>query len=252
MPVRLFLFLAVLLAAGSDVPGAERLVVGLDRHYHQETRDGKSYHYAWEDTQPSGYSELQKLIEALGAATISVPRAASKETLAAIDVYLLVTPGTPTTDPATKPLDDEAIEAIVAWVKAGGVLVLLNNDKDHAEFTQTNKLANRFGITFNQDVRFGLGADPKRLQMHTFPDHPFFQGVNKLHMRSICTLSVEPPAEVVYRFEGDAIMAVCAHGKGTVFALGDPWGYNEYIGFFDNRTALANVFGWLLKRAKTN
>jgi hypothetical protein len=227
-----------------------RPVVGLDRYYHREARDGRPYHYAWDDTTAAGYSELQRLLEGLGAATTSVTEPATQETLAGLSIYLLVTPGTPTTDPATKPLDDKAVEAIASWVEAGGVLILLNNSKGYAEFDHTNKLAERFGIHFNEDVRFGLDADPQKLQMHTFPDHPFFQGVNKLHMRSVGTLSVEPPAEVVYRFQGDTIMALCRHGKGTVFALGDPWGYNEYIDFFDNRTALTNVFRSLLARAE--
>jgi unsaturated rhamnogalacturonyl hydrolase len=45
-------------------------------------------------------------------------------------------------------------------------------------------------------------------------------------------------------------MAVCSHGKGMVFALGDPWGYNEYIDAFDNRVGLTNVFRWLLSRTQ--
>ncbi len=234
-------------ALANDAHG-RRPVVALDRHYHRETRDGNPYHYAWEDTLPSGYSELQKVIEALGAKTVSLTEPASAKTLSDVDVYMLVAPGTPDMDPSVKQLDDGAIEAIVAWVKAGGVLVLLNNDKDHAEFEHMNKLAERFGIGFNEDVRFGVGADPTKLQMHSFPEHSLFRGVKKLHMRSICTLSVREPAEVVYRFQGDDIMATCRRGKGTVFALGDPWGYNEYIGFFDNRTGLRNLFGWLLSR----
>lgn len=250
MPSRHFLLLAVLLAMAPQSRGDGRPVVGLDRYYHHEMRNGKPYHYAWEDTEASGYSELQKLIEGLGAVTTSLTQPASKKTLSDLDIYMLVTPGTPEGAPPPNYLDASAIDAIVAWVQAGGVLMLLNNDKDHAEFTHTNRLAQRFGITFNGDVRFGLKADPRKLQMHTFPAHPFFQGVSKLHMRSVSTLTVKPPAEVVYRYEGDAIMAVSSYGKGTVFALGDPWGYNEYIDYFDNRTALKNVFGWLLTRAK--
>jgi len=248
MQLRFLPLLTLLAAFTTGLQAAERPVVGLDRYYHHETRNGRPYHYAWEDTAPSGYSKLQELIEKLGAKTTSIAQPASAEMLANVDIYLLVTPGTPTDDPATRPLDDAARQAIVAWVKSGGVLVLLNNDKDHAEFANTNRLAQQFGITFHEDVRFGLKADPKRLQMHSFPDHPFFQGVSKLHMRSVCTLSVRPPAEVVYRFQGDEIMALCRYGQGTVFALGDPWGYNEYIDFFDNRTALSNVFRELLAR----
>ena len=237
-------------AALLEAAEAKKVVVALDRCYNHETRKGKPYHYAWEDTTSAGYSELQKLLQNLGAKTISLNKPASRETLAGVDIYMIVNPNTRDKVPDPMFIEDDAIEAIVAWVKAGGVLVLFNNDKAHAEFEHMNQLASRFGITFNQDVRFGLGADPKKLQMHSFPDHPFFRGVEKLHMRSICTLKVQAPAEVVYRFQGDNIMALCRLGKGTVFALGDPWGYNEYIGFFDNRKCLTNLFRWLIERTR--
>jgi hypothetical protein len=226
------------------------LVVGLDRYYRNETHDGKPCHYAWGDTSQGGYSELAKLIEGLGARTTSVFHPASRQSLSKLNIYMIVAPNTPETTTHPNYIEDAAIEAIAAWVRKGGVLVLLHNNKGHAEFEHTNRLAKRFGIQFNEDTRFGIDADPTKLQMHSFPDHPFFQGVGKLHMRSICTLSVRPPAEEIYRFQGDSIMAIGQYGKGVVFALGDPWGYNEYIDFFDNRRGLTNVFRWLLTRAR--
>jgi hypothetical protein len=240
----------VLRTLEAELDAAGRPVVALDRYYNHETRDGRPYHYAWEDTTPAGYSELEKLIQGLGAKTISIDRPASKESLAKVSLYMIVAPNTPEKVKQPNTIEPDAVEAIADWVRDGGVLVLFNNGKGYAEFEHMNQLAGRFGIRFNEDTRFGLDADPAKLQMHSFPDHPFFQGVKKLHMRSICTLAVEPPARTVYAFQGDNIMAVCAHGKGTVFALGDPWGYNEYIGAFDNRTGLANVFRWLLARAQ--
>jgi len=247
-----FLCPVILWAAAAQAFGAEGPVVGLDRYYHHETRDGKQVHYAWEDTSPGGYSKLAAIIEGLGARTTSITKPASQGTLAGVDVYLIVNPDTPKTVPDPNYIDDAAVEAIDAWVKAGGVLVLLNNDRDHAEFAHMNKLAGRFGIAFNEDVLLGVADDPqKKLQLHAFPDHPFFKGVQKLHMRSISTLRVQPPAQEVYRFQDRTIVAVCRHGKGTVFALGDPWGYNEYADAYDNRAGLTNVFGWLLDQART-
>jgi len=49
-------------------------------------------------------------------------------------------------------------------------------------------------------------------------------------------------------------MAISKYGKGTVFALGDPWIYNEYIdgrklpADFDNYEAAVNWVKWLLKQ----
>lgn len=228
---------------------AERPVVGLDRYYNHATRDAKPCRYAWEDTSDGGYSELARLIQGLGAETVSVDQPASKQSLAGLDVYLVVAPNAPEKVEQPRAIAPEAVDAIAQWVRDGGVLVLLGNSKGYADSTLMNRIAERFGIRFNDDTRFGAGCDPAKCQMREFPDHPFFVGVKKLHMRSVCTLSVRPPAEVVYRFQDDDLMAVGVHGKGTVFALGDPWGYNEYIDAFDNRVGLANVFRWLLAKS---
>jgi unsaturated rhamnogalacturonyl hydrolase len=239
-------------AIAVNTASGEQVVVGLDRWYNAETRDGRPYHYAWEDTKPSGYSEFGKLLESLGAKLASINEPASRKSLAGVDIYIIVDPDTPKEVSRPNWIDGKAIEAVVEWVEDGGVLLLLNNNEGETEFEHINQLAGRFGIRFNEDTRFGLDADPKQLQMHTFPDHPFFKGVEKLHMRSICTLKVEPPAEVVYRFRGDNIMALSRRGKGLVFAVGDPWGYNEYIDFFDNRRCLENIFRRLIEEAKSS
>ena len=51
-------------------------------------------------------------------------------------------------------------------------------------------------------------------------------------------------------------MAVARYGKGTVFVLGDPWLYNEYVDGrkltpdFDNYKAADDLVKWLLSQAK--
>ena len=103
---------------------------------------------------------------------------------------MIVAPNTPEKVKQPNYIERDAVAAIADWVRDGGVLVLLNNGKGYSEFEHMNQLAGRFGIRFNEDIRFGLDADPTKLQMHSFPDHPFFRGVRRLHMRSICTLAV--------------------------------------------------------------
>ena len=50
-------------------------------------------------------------------------------------------------------------------------------------------------------------------------------------------------------------MATSKYGKGFVFAVGDPWFYNEYIDHrklpasFDNKLAAENLFRFLLNKA---
>ena len=46
-------------------------------------------------------------------------------------------------------------------------------------------------------------------------------------------------------------MAVAKYGKGTVFAVGDPWLYNEYVNGrlptgFENDKAAADLTKWLI------
>jgi len=231
---------------------AKKIVVGLDRYYNNETRGGQPYHYAWEDTSTSGFSQLQTMLHGLGVTTVSLKEPASNKALAGVNIYIIVDPDTPKETKKPNYIQDKEIDAIVEWVRGGGVLMLLNNNQGEAEFEHMNKLARRFGITFNEDTRLGVKTDPGKLkrQMHSLPDHPFFKGVKKLHMRSVCTLKVEPPARVVYKLDGENIMAVCRYGKGTVLAVGDPWGYNEYINFADNVACLKNVFRWLIELAK--
>ncbi|MEY4336255.1 MAG: hypothetical protein RLZZ45_1174, partial [Bacteroidota bacterium] len=53
--------------------------------------------------------------------------------------------------------------------------------------------------------------------------------------------------------EGKSIMAIVQYGKGRVFALGDPWVYNEYVdgrklpSEYENFKAVEDWVKWLLK-----
>ncbi|MCL5031418.1 MAG: hypothetical protein M1480_20640 [Bacteroidetes bacterium] len=62
-----------------------------------------------------------------------------------------------------------------------------------------------------------------------FPDHPIFKGVKKIYLKEISTLKLSGSAKPVLTDKGDVIMASSKLGKGFVFAVGDPWLYNEYI-----------------------
>jgi unsaturated rhamnogalacturonyl hydrolase len=131
--------------------------------------------------------------------------------------------------------------SIVPWVENGGVLVLFGNDKGNCEFTHLNELARRFGITFNEDK-----ANTGGPAFGPLPDHPFFKDVKKLHIKDMCTLTLAAPAEAILTWEGQTLIATAKKGKGLVFALGDPWLYNEYINHQDNKSCARNLFKALL------
>jgi unsaturated rhamnogalacturonyl hydrolase len=69
------------------------------------------------------------------------------------------------------------------------------------------------------------------------------------------TLRVQEPATVILSEGGDDLMAFSQVGEGAVFAVGDPWFYNEYMDQrrlppdYDNAKAADNLFRWLLHYA---
>ena len=63
----------------------------------------------------------------------------------------------------------------------------------------------------------------------------------------VAPLKISGNTKVILEDQGTPIMALAAVGKGEVFALGDPWVYNEYINRQDNRRVAINLFRLLLK-----
>ncbi len=237
-------------------------VVGLDFYYNHELEKDKSgkmvqFHYIWEDTANSGYSEVGEVIKGLGAKLAELHHAAALKYLKKFSIYIIVDPDTPEETKNPHYIEPPAIKDIVEWVKSGGVLVLLGNDKGNAEFKHLNMLAENFGIHFNEDSRNDVqGKKYYQGKFDHLPAHPVFKGVGEIYMKGICTLKLEKPAEPVLTDKGDVIMAYSQFGKGCVFAVGDPWFYNEYIyhrylpAVYENGKAAKNLFEWLLQKAK--
>ena len=86
-----------------------------------------------------------------------------------------------------------------------------------------------FGIQFNKDSRNKVpGNDFSKGKLTVVPPHSIFKTARNLYLKEISTLQLKPPAQAVFTEGGDNLMAVAKFGKGTVFAVGDPWLYNEY------------------------
>jgi unsaturated rhamnogalacturonyl hydrolase len=64
----------------------------------------------------------------------------------------------------------------------------------------------------------------------------------------IAPLEVADPAAILLADKGTSIVALVRAGKGEVFALGDPWLYNERIDRDDNRKVGAALIRHLLKQ----
>ena len=235
--------------------------VFLDYFYNNEWRkDSKGkpvrFHYVWEDTTNSGFSLLGHIISGLGASIDSLCEAPTPQKLARASVYIIVDPDTPAETERPNYVGQPAIDVIADWVKKGGILVLMENDKGNAEFEHFNQLAAKFGIHFNEDSRNEVTGDAYDMgKFDAFPDHPLFKGVKQIYLKGISTLKVESPAMPLFTDHGDVIIAYAPVGKGGVFAVGDPWLYNEYTDHrklpaaFENDKAAENLFRWLLQNA---
>ena len=76
-----------------------------------------------------------------------------------------------------------------------------------------------------------------------------------LFLKEISTLRIVAPARALLEDNGDVIMAAAKLGKGTVFAVGDPWLYNEYVdgrklpAEFDNFKAAEDLTQWLIQQS---
>jgi unsaturated rhamnogalacturonyl hydrolase len=74
-------------------------------------------------------------------------------------------------------------------------------------------------------------------------------------LKEISTLSVISPARPTLEDNGDMVIAVSKLGRGTVFAVGDPWLYNEHVDGrklapeFDNAKAARDLARWLIQQS---
>jgi unsaturated rhamnogalacturonyl hydrolase len=236
-------------------------VVGLDYFYNDEWHKNKSgrevqYHYIWEDTANSGYSKVGALIKNLGAKLGELHKAPSLRNLKKFSIYIIVDPDIPAENPHPNYIEEPAIKNIVKWVKEGGILMLLGNDKGNAEFKHLNMLAENFGIHFNENsINDVVNDNFDQGKFINLPDEPIFKGVKEIYMKEISTLKLHTPAKSLLTDSGNVIIAYSKFGKGGVFAVGDPWFYNEYIDNhklpkrFQNYKATDNLFKWLLGKA---
>lgn len=226
--------------------------VGLDYYYNNEWKDGKRYHYIWEDTTYSGYSELGKIIKGLGAQITSLTDAPTKKNLSKLDIYIIVDPDTPKETEKPNYIESDARKTISDWVSNGGILVLLANDSLNCEFTHLNLLAEQFGIHFNGDSKNRVtGKNFDMGKIDEFLNQPIFKNVKKIYIKELSTLRLSGNAKPVLTDKDGIIMAISKFGDGYVFAVGDPWFYNEYIDNrklpvgFENFKAAKNLFDWL-------
>lgn len=239
--------------------GAGKIVVLDDYFNHEVRKDGSVWHYKWNEKNHPGYYAWGKQFESYGATLDTLSAAPTAANLKNASVYIIVDPDTEKETEKPNFISSSDAKTIANWVKAGGVLVLMGNDFGNAEFDSWNALAKQFGIEFNKDSKLRVQNDRYEQGRVNVPDgNLIFKRARELYLKEISTLNLSGNAKSILDWNGDKIMAVAKHGKGTIFALGDPWLYNEYVdgrkmnGLFQNHEAARELSAWLLIQAKKN
>jgi unsaturated rhamnogalacturonyl hydrolase len=243
---------------------AKGKTVLLDNYFNSEWRKSPAtgemsrWHYIWDERDYDGYSTLGWLFESYGAKTKTLYEAPTAKNLNAASVYMVVDPDNEKETAKPNIITEKDAAAVAAWVKNGGVLVLLGNDSAHSNVPSMNVLASKFGIRLNEDLYNTVeGSKFEQGAVNVQQGHPIFSSATKkLYVKELATLSVTPPAKTILTKEGKNIIATVKHGKGTVFVIGDPWLYNEYTdgrklpADFDNYEAANDLVKWLLMQTK--
>jgi unsaturated rhamnogalacturonyl hydrolase len=214
------------------------------------------YHYTWEDQANSGFSMFGHVFRQYGMRTDSLPGAPVAAALKKAAIYVIVDPDDEKEVPVPNYPSDRDIQSLYDWVKGGGVLLLMSNDSGNAEFPHFNRLAEAFGIHFNEDSRNKVIGNKFEMGAFTMTAQDgIFKTTRKIYIKEISTLRVHDPAKAHFTEGGDVIMATAKIGKGTVFAVGDPWFYNEYTdgrklpAEYQNFNAAKDLAKWLIQQA---
>jgi unsaturated rhamnogalacturonyl hydrolase len=256
------------LLAGSEMEQAGTQALGqgkaamVDAWFNSQTRKDafgqtELFHYKWDDDANPGFSFFGRAFERYGVKLATEKSAPTLADLKKAQIYVIASPDIPAKNPNPHYMDSASGDAIEAWVKQGGVLILMANDTNNSEFEHFNTLSERFGIHFNPGLRNAVKNDnwpdgmvmiPKGTGVFTYP--------HQAYLKEICTITLSKGAKSVITDKGDMLMAVAKVGKGTVFAVVDPWIYNEYVDRrnkvpleFDGFDAALDLAGWAVQAA---
>lgn len=243
------------------LPEGKGKTVLLDDYFNAEKKKDilgtvKPYHYKWYELYNNGFSLLGQIFKSKGVATQTLSDAPTAKNLRGSDIYLIVDADNTADNPTPNYVQPKDAEEVYNWVKGGGVLVLMHNDKGNAEFEHFNLLAEKFGIHFNEDSRNRvIGNEYSGGKIDIPAGNPILPSVKKIYQKEISSITLKAPAKALLtKDDGTVIFAVTKIGKGTVFATGDPWLYNEYTdgrklpAEYQNFPAAQQLVSWLIKQ----
>jgi len=235
----------------------------VDAWFNSQTRKNAAgqtelFHYKWDDDANPGFAFFGRAFQRYGVKLATLKTAPTVADLKKAQIFVMASPDIPAKNPNPNYMDKASGDAIEAWVKDGGVLVLMQNDKTNSEFDHFNTMSERFGIHFNAVLRNtvdnnnwpqGTVQIPAGTGVFTYP--------HQAYLKEISTITTSGPAKSILTDKGDVLMAVTKVGKGTVFAVVDPWIYNEYVDRrnklpleFDGFDAAVDLAGWAIRQTK--
>lgn len=238
--------------------GSDSLMVLLDSYFNNEKRKDKggnlvSTHYKWNQKDLGGYSRWGDVFNSMGAATEMTTDPPSKATLKNAAIYIITDPDIPKENKDAKFMTKAYAEVIARWVAKGGVLVLMENDKGNADIEHFNLLAKKFGFFFNEDSYNhvnGRAFDSGGVDIAS--GNMIFKKTKRVYIKELSTIQPTGSVQTVLEKKGHIIAVSARYGKGTVFAVGDPWFYNEYVdgkrlpASFENEGAMKEFTNWLI------
>lgn len=244
------------------IGGGKRVV--LDDHFNHEVRKSKvrpgedeTWHYKWDEKADAGFYAWGQIFRSAGARISQLAAAPTAANLANADVYMIVDPDNEKETAKPNLISEADIRVVSDWVKRGGVLVLMGNDVQNCELDRFDRLADRFGINSKKDRKFEVvNNDYAMGAISIAAGNEIFRETRKIFVKELSTLSVRGAAKPVLTAGGDIIMATARYGKGTVFVVGDPWLYNEYVdgrrlpAEYQNFRAANELASWLLARTR--
>jgi len=255
------------LLAGSEMEQSATQSLGqhktalIDAWFNSQTRKNafgqtEPFHYKWDDDSASGYSLFGRAFQSYGVSLATLPAAPTAAALAHANIYLIASPDIPIKNPNPHTMDKPSGDAIEAWVRSGGVLLLFSNDRDNTEFTGFNTLSDRFGIHFNPVLSHHVVGEDHASGEVVIPANTGIFGAGfSAFMKDTCSITVRGPAKAVVTDHGDIMIAISHLGKGVVLAVTDPWVYNEYadgrkMRQYDGFEAAQDLAAWAVHQSK--
>jgi unsaturated rhamnogalacturonyl hydrolase len=240
-------------------PGMGHVIL-LDSFFNNETKTDQSrntipWHYKWDEKGDNGFSTWAGQFQRAGYRTTTLYNRPTKSNLKNAAVYVIVDPDTEKENKHPNYIKEEDIEAIVNWVKSGGVLLLMANDSANTELEKFNMLAASFGVSFNKDSKgkvIGNQFDMGKITIHR--TNPMFSTAKAVFIKEFSSLHLTGSAQSILKDkDGNVVVATVKFGKGAGLFIGDPWLYNEYVDGrklpteYDNFNAGDDIIHWINK-----